>query len=237
MSILNGIGELVDAWLGVSPKGSPPYYRHKSAALGLGERNAPIIGTSEFLEAVYEKIQQNWKVLSARGDSRPSRENWRWKRHTTLADSNQSKEVVLERALVLALGENWSNQVPVASGLAGPVTDKRAAIDLVRRQSPTAYEFIELKIESDNPLFAAIEILLYGLLFVWSRENQAELDYDVTVQPLLAAESVQLSVLAPAAYYEGFELTELERALSRGLEAFGSEDAIEMGFRFRSLDG
>jgi len=41
-------------------------------------------------------------------------------RHLDLAANNTSPELRLERAVVASCGENWSNQMPVASGLVGP---------------------------------------------------------------------------------------------------------------------
>ena len=232
MSILAGTGTLVDDWLKIEKKGKPPHYRHRSAANELTRRTAPIKGTQDFLEACYWQIHNNWLTAIEAGYSRPSRQNWRWKRHLAVSPGNNSPELLLERAIVNACGDNWSNQMPTASGLVGPATDKRAAVDLVYRQDSAAYSLVELKIDSDNPLFAAIEILLYGLLFIWSKNNQEELDYDVQVQPLLAADTVLLSVLAPTNYYHSFDLTTLAVALHSGLVDFGQQHRLNLSFEF-----
>jgi hypothetical protein len=235
MSILSGIGNLVDAWLQVEPKGKPPYYRHRTAANSLTRRDKPITGTREFLDASYAQIQQNRLAAIAVDDRTPSKENWRWKRHLELGPENKSPELLLERAIVNACGDNWSNQMPTASGLVGPTAGKRAAVDLVFREDSTTYSLIELKVASDTPLFAAIEILMYGLLFVWSKENQEELGYDVNVQPVLAASTVMLGVLAPADYYANFDLTALAAALNGGLVEFGERHSLRLGFEFCQL--
>ncbi len=235
MSILAGIGNLVDDWLEVKAIGQAPHYRHRSAALDHSRRTVPIVGTGAFLEACYARIHSNWLAAIEAGYSKPSRENWRWKRHAALSAENKSPEIILERSIVGACGDNWSNQMPTASGLVGPATDKRAAVDLVFREDPGRYSLIELKVESDNPLFAAIEILLYGLLFVWSRDNQEGLGYDVQVQPVLAARSVTLSVLAPIGYYRDYELTSLHTALNNGLVEFGEKKGVPLGFEYCQL--
>lgn len=235
MSILAGIGNLVDDWLRIEPEGKAPYYRHRSAALELSRRNELITGTDAFLSASYARIQSNWLAAIDAGYSNPSRENWRWKRHLDLSPSNQSPELMLERAIVSACGGNWSNQMPTASGLVGPAADKRAAVDLVYRVDPSTYSLIELKVDSDNPLFAAIEILMYGLLFVWSRNNQQKLGYDVQVQPVLAASSVTLGVLAPKSYYSDYDLTTMNSALNSGLVKFGERRDVTLGFEFCEL--
>jgi hypothetical protein len=235
MSILAGIGNLVDDWLRIEPEGNAPHYRHKSAALELTRRNDLITGTGAFLSSSYARIHSNRLAAIDAGSKKPSRENWRWKRHLDLSPSNQSPELMLERAIVSACGDDWSNQMPTASGLAGPATDKRAAVDLVYRVDPSTYSLIELKVDSDNPLFAAMEILMYGLLFVWSRNNQQELGYDVQVQPVLAASSVTLSVLAPKSYYRDYDLTILNSSLNRGLVEFRERRGVTLGFEFCEL--
>jgi hypothetical protein len=230
MSILAGTGALVDDWLEIEKKGKAPHYRHRSAANELTLRTAPIKGTQDFLKACYAQIHNNWLTAIEAGYSRPSRENWRWRRHLTVSPRNTSPELLLERAIVNACGDSWSNQMPTASGLVGPATDKRAAIDLVYRQDSASYSLVELKVDSDNPLFAAIEILLYGLLFIWSKNNQEELGYDVRIQPLLAADTVTLSVLAPTNYYRGFDLTTLTVALRSGLVNFWQQHSLNLSF-------
>ena len=235
MSILTGIGNLVDDWLKIEPKGQPPHYRHRSAALELTRRNAPITETRAFLEASYTQIDNNWLAAIDAGYSNPSRENWRWKRHPDLSPENKSPEIRLERSIVSVCGDHWSNQMPTASGLVSAAADKRAAVDLVYREDPSTYSLIELKVNSDNPLFAAIEILMYGLLFVWSRNNQEGLGYQVQVQPVLAATSVRLSVLAPITYYRDYDLTTLSSTLNSGLVEFGERNAVPLGFEFCQL--
>ena len=115
----------------------------------------------------------------------------------------------------------------------GSTTDnRRAAIDLVLREDSSTYSLIELKVASDTPLFAAIEILMYGLLFVWSKNNREELGYDLETQPVLAANKVTFGVLAPGSYYDGFDLTTLASTLDSGLNAFGKQHDLRLGFKF-----
>jgi len=235
MSILSGIENHVDEWLKTAPKGKPPYYRHRTAANELTRRNTAITGTSEFLDTCYSQIHNNWLEAIDAGYSKPSRENWRWKRHLNLSPQNKSPELRLERAIVNACGENWSNQMPTASGLVGPAADKRAAVDLVYRHDSETYSLIELKVNGDNPLFAAIEILIYGLLLVWSRNNQHELGYDVQAQPVLAANNVTFGVLAPSNYYNDFDLTNFASTLNSSLDQFGQQNKMTLGFEFRHL--
>jgi hypothetical protein len=235
MSILTGIGSLVDEWLQIEPKGKPPCYRHRSAALDLSRRKTPITGTRDFLEASHTQIHNNWLAAIEASYSNPSKENWRWKRHLELSPQNTSPELILERSIVNACGDSWSNQMPTASGLVDPAAGRRAAVDLVYRENPTTYSLIELKVDSDNPLFAAIEILMYGLVFLWSKNNLEQLGYDEQTQPVLAANNIALSVLAPRSYYSDFDLTILATALNSGLAEFGTRNGVRLAFEFCAL--
>jgi hypothetical protein len=118
--------------------------------------------------------------------------------------------------------------MPVASGLVGPASNKRAAVDLVYREDPTTYSLIELKVDSDNPLFAAIEILI-------SRANQDSLGYDLEDQPVLGANNVTLSVLAPERFFDGMDLPALATVLNRGLAEFGKQHGLVLAFEFCQL--
>ena len=159
MSILRGVDDLVDTWLDVKPIGKRPYYQSQTAANELSSRTAPIEGTREFLSQCYVQIHNNWLAAIESGYSKPSKQNWRWKRHLELSPNNKSRELLLERKIVNEWGDNCSNQMPVASGLVGPKTEKCSAVDLVYKKNPTNYSLIELKVDHANPLYAAIEIL------------------------------------------------------------------------------
>lgn len=50
----------------------------------------------------------------------------------------------------------------------------RRAIDLVHRIAPGHFEFIELKTGSNTPLYAAFEILGYGLSWCLARQHPAQ---------------------------------------------------------------
>ena len=235
MRIRNGLEGLVDEWLQVEPKGKPPHYRYRAAANELTRRTMPIAGTRAFLDAAYAQIHQNWLDAIDAGYTNPSKENWRWKRNLNMSPKNKSPETKLEKAVIDACGDNWSNQIPVGSGLVGPNADRRVAIDLAHRKDPSTFSLIELKVASDNPLFAAIEILMYGLVFVWSKSNQEKLGYDLKTQPVLAANDITLAVLAPGSYYDGCDLTELGSALNNALGEFGAQYGLALRFEFCEL--
>jgi hypothetical protein len=178
---------------------------------------------------LYSQIESN------RSDYRPGRENWRSKRVTTLSDYNQSPEVLLERAIAM-LGESgtlpgWLNQVPVASGLINDRLDRRAALDLVKLEDDAA-RFVELKWESDTPAYAAIEVLRYGLVYLFSRVNLVKFYSD---RPLMRVGRVELQVLAPKDFYDQHDLGWLERGLEHALGNISRQktsDQLSMGFEF-----
>ncbi len=229
--ILDGVGELVDEWLDFSFSATSPLYQHKTAALQLSAR--PSIPTAtDFLEKAYTRIHDNWEASDYRHTRPPSRENWRFTQRPDIATENTSPEVKLERAIIQAADANWANQIPTSSGLVGPSTDKVRNIDLVQRDGDGNYSLIELKVESNNPLFAAMEILLYGLLLAWSRNNAEKLNYDPGSQPVLAAQSVTMCVLAPHEYYAATDLTLLGRAINQGLQASEKTMQIPCSFEF-----
>ena len=195
------------------------------------------------VKRVYEKITDNWDQLESRG-----KKNWRCepKTKSNKWNENESKEVILERLIVLTAGDDWTNQVPTCSGLTKAVKprqsfDKRRAIDLAHRFEESWYEFIELKVGSNTPLYAAMEILQYGLLYVFYRENLTTLEPEkLTKQKkeLLGAKGIHLRVLAPESFYyyekDGrkykYNLKPLERAINDGLTA--SPDARKHGMDF-----
>ena len=109
-------------------------------------------------------------------------------------------------------------------------------VDLVWRKDAGSYTFFELKVESNTPLYAAIQILLYGLLFVWSRNNQAALKYDTENQPVLRASKIELCALAPRKFYSEYNLRNLSDSLNQGLSTFQYRRDLELSFNFVQFD-
>lgn len=121
--------------------------------------------------------------------------------------------------------------MPVASGLIPAAGDRRRAIDLVHKLGNAHFELIELKIASDTPLFAAIEIIAYGCLWLIARS-----DKPTRPSALLDADQVDLCVLAPSDYYAPYELADLATALDVGVRALGEREGVELSFAFKHLD-
>ena len=81
------------------------------------------------------------------------------------------------------------------------------------------FELLELKVESDTPLFAAIEIINNGLTYLFSRRHRDRLGYRERDQAPLWADGIRFRVLAPAQYYYGYDFGWLEQFMNRSLAA------------------
>jgi hypothetical protein len=182
-------------------------------------------------KALLERMTDNWKACPTRA---PSDQNWRFNKQPKISERNTSKEKILEKRVAKVTGDDWANQIPTASGLLDPYS-RHCNVDLAERQC-TEYSLLELKWESNNPLYAAIEILRYGLVYLFSRLNRDKLGYNG--KKLLAASAIHLRVLAPREYYaengQNVQLRWLERALSEGVAA-AANGQLKMDFRFEAF--
>lgn len=204
--------------------------RHRSALHALGlEKAIPQASVA----AALDQIEQNWRLSAAAGQGSTSNENWRWwTPQCQIGPANRSPEVVLERAIaracVSAGRTDWSNQVPVASGVVRSSGERRRAIDLVHQKDVEHFEFIELKIASDTPLYAAFEIISYVGVWLLSRGARS-------TSQLLNATRIDARVLAPAEYYAPFRLDALERVLNEELEVYGGRHGALLSFGFEKF--
>jgi hypothetical protein len=222
MSILTGLDEIFDRHLRVEQIGSSlPHHRHRTSALRLSEGRPVGFDARRLLEEAYARLVSSLERSPRFARSGPSRENWRLEPQLDHSPQNSSLETTLERAIARAAGRDWANQVPAASGLWDHVADKRRAVDLVRRFGDRSFELIELKVESDTPLRAAVEIVQYGLLYALARERYPE--WERGSKELLQAKAVHLRVLAPIGYYASFALGWLEHDLDAGLRGLALE--------------
>lgn len=176
---------------------------------------------------------RDWFAQASAGALRPpSRENWRIANPQLASWDPLSPEVDLERRLVKARkAPDWWNQVPVASGLAGG----RAAIDLVHDRGDGSFDFVELKVGDQHPVYAAVEILQYGFVWLLSR---GELGYGDDF-PLLKANEVRLCVLAPESFYRASgddgRWAGFASGVNDGVAAVAKEYGVKMTFRFKQF--
>jgi len=228
--LFRGTDETISSFLELRPKET---LKQKRTNRALNSRPRTSLNFSVLVSTLYDQITAN------RSGRRPSDENWRITRQIYISPGNCSPEVMLERAIANmgergVLGE-WFNQVPVASGLVNATADKRAAVDLMRFNGRTV-ELVELKWKSDQPAFAAFEILRYGLAFLYSYVNQDALGYQDN--PLMQVRGADLRVLAPHEYYDGLDLTWLSAGLDAGIRKVAEDltsGALSMSFGFRTF--
>lgn len=192
------------------------------------------------IKSVYDKLalkfkQQDYKCISF------SKENWRYEIQEWLNQKNDSPEKVLEKTVVKRrqkVGKQWVNQVPVASGVFSSGDGKRA-IDLVQCLDEGKYEFAELKVAQDTPVYAAFEILLYGILYVFYRKHAIKQDDSNPTKQILKANSITLIAAAPLKYFARFDhLNKFQNVLSDQLSNWTKKELpdVDMGFRFESFD-
>lgn len=232
---LNDIAPFIDEALGLRI-GKSPRYGNKTNYLKLTEASASNFDGHRVIEKIYTTIESC--RLKAVYRKAPSKRNWDLIRRRRLSSDPGKLEVTLERKIVDLEGENWSAQVPTSSGLWDHKQAKRSAIDLVHKSGDGSYEFIELKVESDTPLFAAMEILVYGILYIYSRIYAKPLGYKIEEKPLLKAEQIHLKVLAPRSYYNNCKLAWFERKIERGLSDFLRArqcHSLQMDFKFEAF--
>lgn len=180
---------------------------------------------------LHQVIHERWQ---AAGKRNPSEQNWRFTLQTAMSEHNPSREKTLEKRIArLAEGgllqkDAWANQIPVASGLFGPDADKKAAVDLGFRRATGHFELIELKTDagSGHALYAAMELFLYGLLYIYTRRSIQ----GAPAGSVLAATRIDLVVLAPAPYYAGNDGRLLNALASELSAAFGVGPAISLRF-------
>ena len=221
-SLFSGAEPIINGELGGASYGS----RRTFQLLSKSPPN-PFTG-ARLVQQLYDLISGRWHQLLPRLKRLPpSTQNWRWfDPKTDIHESNDGPEQTLERAIVnacLTLGRrDWSNQVPIASGIVGPSAHKTSAIDLIHKRHEWAFDFVELKVNSNTPISAAFQITLYGLIWILSSRDRGRLLYPKT--PILEAKAVTLSVLAPAKYYGDSDLTWLSAALSDGLAGIAKRE-------------
>jgi hypothetical protein len=68
-------------------------------------------------------------------------------------------------------------QIPAASGLLQECEERHMNVDLGGRCGPGWFELVELRIgpNADTPVWAAFEILRYGMLYCFARSNRSSL--------------------------------------------------------------
>lgn len=238
MTLFDGCPELVDRHLRVTNEwaGIAPRFKSPTSLLGMTDDNLP--NGIQFVSEIFGRMMSNWGVAGCPAAS--SLENWRLEKHTNFQDVRRSPEVPLERTISALMDENWANQIPVDSGLLGG----GKTLDLARLQDDSV-DLIELKVESNTPLSAAVQVLFYGLANVFFQTHRHRVMSTDSAAGLLVAKQIHLRVLAPATYYTRFGsvsswLHHFESCLNDGLKGFSEkwtreDDPMIVDFRFDSF--
>ena len=236
--ILYGIDAVIDRHFFAEEQFHGYRYFQKRSCNAFTKNPPKSFDGAALITAMYDCIENN---LGKRPDGKtPSPQNWRLRstndHHLVRPSSNnESAEVKLERAIVQQWPANWTYQMPVASGLFDGHTDKRRAVDLVFDHEDGHYDLVELKIKSDTPLYAAMEILGYGLVYLASRTDLAgNLNCKASDLPVLKANRITLCVLAPENYYGDSNLKWLEVEINDGLTRFATPD-LNIDFQFQKF--
>ena len=209
-SLTAGFGPIKDESLGVADSGigNSPHYRHIRTCKLLCSSPPQHPDGAGLAAALVDQAEKNWSIGKAFGPASPSGQNWRFRPAGKMKRDNRSPEVTFERSFMGAALDDWANQVPTCAGVLRPNADGRRAIDLLQRIRKGQFDFIELKVVADEwdgsgqPLFAAMEILDYGVLYAFSRLHARSLGYGPGSSQILDAHRLGLQVLAPARFYE-----------------------------------
>jgi hypothetical protein len=229
--VLCGVDHIIDKCLQVLAHGkASPHYRTWSSYYELSEGRRREMNWHGLVRDICDQIKDNYDKSSYHRYP-PSNYNWALLRRKDAAEKNKSPEVILERQ-ILRISPNWYAQLATSSGLCGPDNNKRAAIDLIFDEGNGSYQLIELKAGSDHPLKAAMEVLIYGALYLFSRSHASMLGYKTEMPPILKAKEVHLRVLGPVAFYDRFGLEWLADGINVGLRDYLGGKGFTADFQF-----
>ena len=201
----------------------------------IGERLRVFPDRHGLFDQVFERIRMNW--VSNRAEERwPSQSNWvlRVAPAFTQHPTKYLEKQLQKNIAVLLEDEGWGNDVPTASGLAND-RGRQMNIDLAHR-IPDGFEFIELKLQSNAPYEAALQILRYGAIYMLYR-LEPDLTRRFRGNQMMNAKSIVLEVLAPVHYYSpgDVDLRTLEAQLDRQVARFAEKNVSGLSISFRFM--
>ena len=213
-SFFDGTEEVIARFLQLSPGQK---LKQKSTSRDIQRLSGGKSSADALIDKLYCTMMANYSGRT------PSPANWGERYKTDIADYNKSPEKLLERAVAMLAEKRhmpgWFNESPVASGVIDSYSDKRACVDLVHL-SDEWVRLVELKWESDTPAYALVEILRYGLAYVFFRINAKKWNLDN--RPFMRPHHVSLEVVAPDSYYAQHDQQQLITQISQSLHDFAS---------------
>lgn len=235
MSILDNTAGIVEQWLDIEAVGTTsPHYAHKESLRICSDR-ASLVPNPALIDELLNVLHRNWAPTRRHG----SPANWQWRQRTDFRHAaSQLPETILERRFIASVKQGWANQIPTSSGLVDSAADKKRNLDLMHKPADGHYTFYELKVENKHPLYAAIEIFLNSVIYLFSRAHAQEIGYSPVARPVLGAQVIGLRVLAPISYYSSYNTRLLEQVLCTQLKTFCRERygrKLNMDFAFESF--
>lgn len=234
--LLDGVEQFINAALPV-PTG-PTGYKAKTTADRLNMQPPPSVNLSKLIDDLWRQLVVNWVEGGCKSGGEV---NWRWELRDNLSHDNKSPEVVLQRNLMKLARtdprakERWSNETPTASGLSEDSGGEPGHLDLAYQSSVDHVTLIELKVGSNTPVSAAIQLVIYALMLVLARTVNRQIK--VTDARWLTFKRADLRVLAPTRFYDAFlGLGWYERDLNEAVRQFGNGHRLEMSFLFRCFE-
>ena len=248
MSIFDGLDAIIDIAVGIDAtwvwRRSSLNHSHRRTLQELcGGRGRDFDG-QELVHKLLRQVNDNWdRADEALKGVAPNAENWIRRKNLYIDPASTSDEVTLERVITQVTDGNWWNQIPVDHLLLGD--DGHKIVDMVHRDGDGGrdFELIELKIgDADTPLSAASQLLKYGIVYAFFRNQYEEYFENPVRTELLNAARLTLNVLAPWDFYQDFAacdwLAEFESKLQDALKHISTTSSLdlpEMDFQFQSF--
>jgi hypothetical protein len=252
-NIVASLDDDIDEFFGLDAVGLS--HQDKKACLLLCDEQPQKDG-AELVCRLLDRIVRNRSALTETGRAARGSQTWRWKKNISLRRDYEGIEVRIERAIARLLNDDWVNQVPAASGLTD-ANNRRCCVDIVHRRHAVEFDFIELKAlrpginssGAQTPLFASMEVLKYGLLFLFCKKNRDLLfPGGIEHRPILNANRVHLEVLmTPNCYLHSarkgpFRIAWLNRLITDGLNELNEyqkltncDSGVQFEFSFKEL--
>jgi hypothetical protein len=213
--LLEGTSDLINAHLSLIARSPGAKFSDRALALKLSKVAPPGDDLTPLIRQLFATICNNWE----RGERQNrSGRNWRWEPQI---EKPGNKETKWERTLVSRANghphtHRWANQIPIGSGMSpkgkkdedDTVTPRRVLegcghLDLAHWDENGNLTLIEFKLNSNNPVYAALQLVRYALVFILARKNNLLKNST----PWKDATRVDLRVLAPT-HYECAEMTQ-----------------------------
>jgi hypothetical protein len=230
-SILKGVDEVIEQRFSIRVCQNP-HDLSVAALKNFSRRHRLGVDLPATIELLYRRIERNWGRAAPRGKA----ENWRWERQKKISPKNKGPEIRFARAVANFADCSWANHIPTSSGLSlkgGEFSqDSSRSIDLGHSDG-SRHELIELKAgqKCQSAVFAAFEILISGLLYIFSHQHPSAYKYDSTRQ-YIRSTVIDLIALCPAHCYSRGDFQWLQQDINRGIELVTGYTATDLTVRF-----